>query len=409
MAMPQRPSDDPDGGARHQPGAEPAAAEWLLPPPALSAIVLQSSSGGGEEEAAGPLPPPLPTAVLRSPSGGDPGRRRPSFELRCLDSLAKTYLHNAPPSAPQREVDSNTKDLHVLLASPKVIHEQSMKYAKGALEHYNQRKKIKFELTGVMPVNSMPESCNFYTHVNFTAKSIKQGSQEQFFFAELQLCSRRRASSGFLVTCCEPLGPDYTVGQKGLQLEGSAVRKNIDFTRCFACSPRCCIPRVRNTLLGIATSPASTTAHAEEAPMSSSGSTYIPWSKCVATVPEGIDVPMCFCGSLCKFMQSEVLGDDYGMRFFMCENYEYDPPKRYGKDRAKSPPPLCDFMQWFDTVQSQQAKDFVEQQARWAAEHWRRMKHEEQQEEKRKKEQEEIHKRMEEVDRKVAAECEADR
>ena len=70
------------------------------------------------------------------------------------------------------------------------------------------------------------------------------------------------------------------------------------------------------------------------APISSSGSTYIPWSKCEATVPEGIDVPMCFCSSLYKFMQSEVLGDDYGMRFFMCENYEYDPPKRYGKDRA---------------------------------------------------------------------------
>jgi len=48
-------------------------------------------------------------------------------------------------------------------------------------------------------------------------------------------------------------------------------------------------------------------------------------------------------------------------------------------------------MQWFDTVQSQQPKDFVEQQARWAAECWRRMKHEEQQEEKR-KEQEEIRK-----------------
>jgi len=150
-------------------------------------------------------------------------------------------------------------------------------------------------------------------------------------------------------------------------------------------------------------------AHHTIAPMSSSGSTYIPWSKCEATVPEGIDVPMCFCGSLCKFMQSEVLGDDYGMRFFMCENYEYDPPKRYGKDRAKSPPPLCDFMQWFDTVQSQQAKNFVEQQASWAAERWRRMKHEEQQEEKRKKEQEEIRKRMEEVDRKAAAEREADR
>ena len=71
----------------------------------------------------------------------------------------------------------------------------------------------------------------------------------------------------------------------------------------------------------------------------------------------------------------------------MCENYEYDPPKRYGKDRAKvarqqmlfffcydlnfcwtkSPSPLCDFVQWFDTEQSQQAKDYVEQEARWAA------------------------------------------
>ena len=103
--------------------------------------------------------------------------------------------------------------------------------------------------------------------------------------------------------------------------------------------------------------------------MSFSGSIYIPRSKHKTTISEGIDVPMCFCGSLCTFMQSEALEDDYGMRFFMCENYEYDPPKRYGKDRAKvapeqtlfvfvtlrlcydsnfswtkSPPPLCDFV-----------------------------------------------------------------
>ena len=51
----------------------------------------------------------------------------------------------------------------------------------------------------------------------------------------------------------------------------------------------------------------------------------------------------------------------------------------------------------------------MEQQARWAAEHWHRMKQEEQQNEKRKKEQEEIRKRMEEVDRKAAAVREADR
>ena len=69
--------------------------------------------------------------------------------------------------------------------------------------------------------------------------------------------------------------------------------------------------------------------------MSSSGSTYIPWIKVRATVPQGIQVPMCFCGSLCKLMEAKVLGNNFGMRFFMCENYEYDPHKHYGKDRAK--------------------------------------------------------------------------
>jgi hypothetical protein len=69
--------------------------------------------------------------------------------------------------------------------------------------------------------------------------------------------------------------------------------------------------------------------------MLSSGSTYIPRNKVRATVPEGIQVPMCFGGSLCNLMESKVLGDDFGMRFFMCENYEYDPPKLHGKDKPK--------------------------------------------------------------------------
>ena len=47
---------------------------------------------------------------------------------------------------------------------------------------------------------------------------------------------------------------------------------------------------------------------------------------------------MCFCGSLCKLMESKVLDDDFGMRFFMCDNYEYDLPKRYGKDKPNVPP-----------------------------------------------------------------------
>jgi len=94
----------------------------------------------------------------------------------------------------------------------------------------------------------------------------------------------------------------------------------------------------------------------------------------------------------------------------MCENYEYDPPKHhYGKDRAKTPPPLCDFVQWLDTEQYQQDKDHVERQSRWAAQRWQRMLHEEQMEEKRKKNQEEIQKRIAEVERQKAEEREADR
>ncbi|XP_039781154.1 hepatoma-derived growth factor-related protein 2-like isoform X1 [Panicum virgatum] len=118
---------------------------------------------------------------------------------------------------------------------------------------------------------------------------------------------------------------------------------------------------------------------------------------------------MCFCGSLCKLMKSRVLGDDFGMRFFMCENYEYDPPNHYGKDRAKTPPPLCDFVQWLDTEQSQQDKDHVERQAKWAAQRRQRMLHEEQMDEKRKKDQEEIQKRIAEVECQKAEERETDR
>ena len=72
--------------------------------------------------------------------------------------------------------------------------------------------------------------------------------------------------------------------------------------------------------------------------MSSSGSTYILWNKVREHVPQGVQVPMSFCGSLCKLMESKVLGDDFGKRFFMCDNYEYDLPKRYGKDKPNVPP-----------------------------------------------------------------------
>ncbi|CAO2204255.1 unnamed protein product [Urochloa humidicola] len=108
---------------------------------------------------------------------------------------------------------------------------------------------------------------------------------------------------------------------------------------------------------------------------------------------------MCFCGDFCKLVQSKVLGDYYGMRFFMCDNLEYDPPKVYGSMRAN----------WLDTEQSDKDKAHVEQAASSARARWQRMMHEDQKEEKRKKDQEEIRKRMEEIERQEAQEREAER
>ncbi|CAO2149323.1 unnamed protein product [Urochloa humidicola] len=108
---------------------------------------------------------------------------------------------------------------------------------------------------------------------------------------------------------------------------------------------------------------------------------------------------MCFCGDLCKLVQSKILGDCYGMRFFMCDNFEYDPPKVSGSMRAK----------WLDTEQSNEDKAHVEHEAASARARWQRMMHEEEQEKKRKKDQEEIRKRFEEVERQAAQEREAER
>jgi hypothetical protein len=59
-------------------------------------------------------------------------------------------------------------------------------------------------------VVSVASSFYPYKHMNFTARSSKEGSREQLFFAELQLCSRKQNPSGFNVICCEPLGSDST-------------------------------------------------------------------------------------------------------------------------------------------------------------------------------------------------------
>jgi hypothetical protein len=53
-------------------------------------------------------------------------------------------------------------------------------------------------------------------------------------------------------------------------------------------------------------------------------------------VPKGINIPMCYYGDNCKVIKCMVLGDFYGMWFFMCANYAHDPIKPLNRnDRPK--------------------------------------------------------------------------
>jgi hypothetical protein len=42
-------------------------------------------------------------------------------------------------------------------------------------------------------------------------------------------------------------------------------------------------------------------------------------------VSKGIHTPMCYCDDNCKLVKCNILGYCYGMRIFMCVNYEHDP------------------------------------------------------------------------------------
>jgi hypothetical protein len=57
-----------------------------------------------------------------------------------------------------------------------------------------------------------------------------------------------------------------------------------------------------------------------------------------ASLPQGVQPLRCWCGDLCKVKEVVDFSDCLGMKFFMCANYDRDPPV------AISPydkPPVC--------------------------------------------------------------------
>ena len=58
--------------------------------------------------------------------------------------------------------------------------------------------------------------------------------------------------------------------------------------------------------------------------MASSGGDDMPKDKVSSSLPEGLEVPLCWCQDPCKLWKSQDMADTYGRRFFMCANYEWE-------------------------------------------------------------------------------------
>ena len=62
---------------------------------------------------------------------------------------------------------------------------------------------------------------------------------------------------------------------------------------------------------------------------------FLTMRKEVVAVPKGMHTPMCYCDENCKLVKCKVLGYVYGMRLFMCLDYEHDPIKPFVNVRPK--------------------------------------------------------------------------
>ncbi|TVU42908.1 hypothetical protein EJB05_09332 [Eragrostis curvula] len=135
-----------------------------------------------------------------------------------------------------------------------------------------------------------------------------------------------------------------------------------------------------------------------------------PHNKQTLRLGEGFIAPMCLCGTPCRLVKSLVLGDDYGKRLWMCKNYQYDPSQRLysSATRPRSPPPLCEFIEYVDTEQTPEDIAHVNEVAESARRRWFDMEVEERRKEERRKrsQEEEERRRNYEAERKLREEAE---
>jgi hypothetical protein len=112
-----------------------------------------------------------------------------------------------------------------------------------------------------------------------------------------------------------------------------------------------------------------------------------------ASLPPGVRAERRWCGRLAKVKQVEDFSDQFGMKYFMCANYEQDPPRSSASSSTRppvcfdlilfrhnfiyecglmllfvlqSPPPLCRWFHWIDTEQPDWTRQEVEEKHRRA-------------------------------------------
>ena len=67
--------------------------------------------------------------------------------------------------------------------------------------------------------------------------------------------------------------------------------------------------------------------------MASSGGDDKPKDKVGCPLTDGLEAPLCWCQDSCRLWKSLDMADTFNRRFFMCANYEWEPPNVGAYDR----------------------------------------------------------------------------
>ncbi|CAN6177583.1 unnamed protein product [Urochloa humidicola] len=106
---------------------------------------------------------------------------------------------------------------------------QATEFAEIALQCHNNdpNNEVKYDLVKAIASNYMFEGRGNYGHVNFTARAKQDDSEEQMFFAELNL------QGSTTLTCFGSLKGNED--QVGGRLEMEMVAKGVDLEHCYTC------------------------------------------------------------------------------------------------------------------------------------------------------------------------------